>query len=182
MNKFNLIISFCLIFVLFASCAPDLTDDVEWAYYVAKNNSSGSCTTMEDGNMWSPMTSSTMDWDSAVSYCNNLTACGYSDWHLPTISELRTLIQNCSETVTGGSCEVTDECLALSSSSCFDWDVCQGCDSDFSGKYSKLGDTCDFWSSSTYVGNTYYAWYVNFNDGYVFNYLKTNSYYVRCVR
>ena len=39
MNKLSLIISFCLVFVLFSSCAPDLTDDVEWAYDVAKNNS-----------------------------------------------------------------------------------------------------------------------------------------------
>ena len=32
MNKLSMFLSFCLVFVLFSSCAPDLTDDVERAY------------------------------------------------------------------------------------------------------------------------------------------------------
>ena len=39
-----------------------------------------------------------------------------------------------------------------------------------------------FWSSSTYVGSTNYAWYVYFNDGDVNSNNKTNNYYARCVR
>ncbi len=186
MNKFNLILSFCLFFVLFSSCAPDLTDDVEWAYDVAKNNSgsgsgssSGSCTIMEDGNMWSPEASSIMDWSDAIDYCNNLTACGYSDWHLPTISELRTLIKNCSGTVTGGSCGVTDSCLSWDE--CRN-DACSGCGYDSDGKYSKLGATGEFWSSSTRSGNPNSAWFVSFREGSVLYVYKSYNYYVRCVR
>ena len=167
-------LSFCLIFLLFSSCAPDYTEDVEWAYDAAN-----SCTTI-DGNMWSHKASSTMHWDDAVSYCDSRTACGYSDWHLPTISELRTLIKNCSGTVTGGSCGVTDNCLSFSE--CRN-DACSGCDFDASGQYSKFGDIGWFWSSSTRSGNTYDAWRVDFNVGYVYGYHKGNSYYyVRCVR
>ena len=54
-------------------------------------------------------------------------------------------------------------------------------------KYNPASDFPDmpsqyFWSSSTYAGYTYYAWYVNFNDGNVDSSNKTDSRYVRCVR
>lgn len=40
-----------------------------------------------------------------------------------------------------------------------------------------------FWSSSPYVGNSYSAWSVNFNNGYVNYSLRLNgSYHVRLVR
>ena len=39
-----------------------------------------------------------------------------------------------------------------------------------------------FWSSSTYVANTYYAWLVFFNNGFVNYYYKTYGNNVRCVR
>lgn len=191
MNKFYLTICFCLSFLLLLSCGrPDLTEEVESAYDYAKGNSgsgsssdtdssSGSCTTI-DGNMWSPRSSSEMIWDDAVSYCDNLTACGYSDWHLPTISELRTLIQNCSGTVTGGSCGVTDSCL---SSSCWSEESCHSCSYEENGGHSKLGDTGWFWSSSVRSDSSDDAWFVHFSYGYVFDYsLKHGIGYVRCVR
>jgi len=39
-----------------------------------------------------------------------------------------------------------------------------------------------FWSSSSYAGDSYYAWYVDFYNGSVNSYDKTGSNYVRCVR
>jgi len=39
-----------------------------------------------------------------------------------------------------------------------------------------------FWSSSPYVGDSYSAWYVNFNYGFVLNYGRGNAVYVRLVR
>ena len=145
-------------------------------------SSSGSCTTI-DGYMWSPKASSIMDWESAVSYCNNLTECGYSDWHLPTISELRTLIKNCSGTqMPGGSCGVTDSCLSYSncwSDSCY-------CDyiENNGGYYSKLGDDDNvwLWSSSSQSDFTNFAWFVFFYHGSVSSNLKDGSHDVRCVR
>ena len=39
-----------------------------------------------------------------------------------------------------------------------------------------------YWSSTTYVYDSYYAWIVGFNNGYSGNYFKNVSNYVRCVR
>ena len=39
-----------------------------------------------------------------------------------------------------------------------------------------------YWSSTTYLANPNYAWYVFFNYGYDFAHNKTNTGYVRCVR
>ena len=194
MNKFYLTICFCLSFLLLFSCErPDLTSDVESAYDFTKiinsDSSSNLCTTI-DANMWSSKSSSEMDWDKAVAYCDNLTACGYSDWHLPTISELRTLIQNCSSNeMPDGSCGVIDtgdpstSCL---SSDCWTSETCSVCKNDSTGKYSKLGDTGYFWSSSVLSDYSFNAWYVDFNcGGYVDhgNYIhQISNCYVRCVR
>ncbi|MDH5716912.1 MAG: DUF1566 domain-containing protein, partial [Spirochaetia bacterium] len=38
-----------------------------------------------------------------------------------------------------------------------------------------------YWSSSTYVGNTSFAWYVHFSSGGVGYSTKSHSFYVRCV-
>lgn len=35
-----------------------------------------------------------ISWTGANSYCENLTLCGYSDWHMPTVEELETMYQN----------------------------------------------------------------------------------------
>ena len=169
---------------LFDYCYSDSSDygDTSSDYGdTSSDSSSGSCPTI-DGYMWSPLSSDTMYWDDAVVYCHNLTECGYSDWRLPTISELRTLIKNCSGTVTGGSCGVTDSCL---SSSCWDEDSCWSCSyDDDSGKYSRLGDDGNvwLWSSSTQSDRPDYAWFVSFKNGSVNGRYKTNGNDVRCVR
>ena len=147
------------------------------------NKSTGLCEIIcvqAAGKTWTEETSS-MTWEKAKDYCSNLTACGYSDWHLPTISELRSLIQNCPATQTGGECGVTNNCLSFSDCDNFSA-ACQGCDNDSSGKYSKLGDSSWLWSSSTLSDGTDSAWLVLFYDASVqFDY-KSNNDYVRCVR
>jgi VCBS repeat-containing protein len=39
-----------------------------------------------------------------------------------------------------------------------------------------------YWSATTYASDTSNAWYVYFDYGYDYNYYKTSTYYVRCVR
>ncbi|MBO4711859.1 DUF1566 domain-containing protein [bacterium] len=112
----------------------------------------------------------------ARDYCESLTEGGFEDWHLPTISELRTLIQNCPGTETSGSCGVTDNCLLKS---CWTQSDCYSCSS---GDHSKFGDTIWFWSSSIQSDNSDYAWLVYFNNGYVGNNTLDGGYSVRCAR
>ena len=139
------------------------------------------CKDSTSGLTWSARASSDMTWYDAKSYCESYSEGGLSGWHLPTISELRTLIHNCSKTETGGTCGVTDECLSYSE--CRN-DDCGGCtyDENNPGQYSKFGDASWFWSSSTRsdVGN--FAWRVDFSYGYVYINIKTSTNYVRCVR
>ncbi len=120
-----------------------------------------------------------MGWSDAKAYCKNLVEDGSSDWRLPTISELRTLIKNCPATETGGECGVTDDCLSWEA--CRN-NACRGCKYFEEGRYSKLGDTGDFWSSSEQSDSTGYAWSVNFNSGGVSYYDEDDDGDVRCVR
>ena len=94
-----------------------------------------------------------MQHPNAISYCSNLEEGGANNWRLPNISELRTLVQNCSNAVLGGTCNAVD--TGDSATSCLGPCLlsCSDCSSNGSGYYSKLGDTAEIWSSSTDPGN-----------------------------
>ncbi len=134
---------------------------------------------IENIHSWSKKATSKMNLSEAKRYCANLQEDGYSNWQLPTISEMRTLIKNCLETETGGSCKITDECLHYAD--CRN-EACAGCHNASDGRYSKLGDTGWFWSSSEPSDTTRDAWRVNYYDGQVSNGSKQRYNYVRCVR
>jgi hypothetical protein len=123
----------------------------------------------------------------AGTYCSGLTWAGYTGWRLPTISELRTLIQGCAATVTGGSCTVTDTCLN------------ESCDNSPCGGCSSMGNTATpvgaywpaaiggnpglYWSSELDADNpTSNGWQVDFTTGQVTYNSVTDNEYVRCIR
>ena len=135
------------------------------------------------GLTWSAKALNTMNWETASLYCKNLTESGYSDWKFPTISELRTLIQNCPGSQTGGACAVSDP-DHLASSNWSDDCYCEYKENN-GGYYSKLGDdnTVYLLSSSVLSDDSMRAWLVHFYNGSVSgNDRKNNRYYVRCVR
>lgn len=125
-------------------------------------------------NMWSEISNEKMIWNNAVFYCENMTDGDYSDWRLPTINELRTLIQNCSFTETDGACAVTDSNFELDG-----YYGCEGCDLNSSGLYSKIGDKTSLWSSSSISGP---GWRVNFSTADVFWSSYQAFDFVRCIR
>ena len=54
-------------------------------------NDDGTVTDTDTGMMWQQATSATMNWQSALSYCEDLDLGGYTDWRLPNIKELASL-------------------------------------------------------------------------------------------
>ena len=160
------------------------------------------CKDSSTNYIWSAKNTDGKTWQQAKDHCTGLNTSNYggysSGWHLPTISELRTLIQNCSGTqMPGGSCGVRDDEVVCLSSSCQGED-CYSC-SDSTGWHSKFGDTGAFWSSSFNPDIPCYAWTVNFSNGKVNTgsdgddeddvigntcggMYPRNVHYVRCVR
>ena len=127
---------------------------------------------------WSDCLQKYMNWNTAKNYCENLSEGGFTDWRLPNIDELRTLIQNHSGTQTGGTCKISEKAgrLALD-------DRTSDCNGRDGSNFSKLGDTDWFWSSSTRSDGINYAWYVGIGTGDVSSNDKSNiSTGVRCVR
>lgn len=124
-----------------------------------------------------------MIWVHAEPYCENLALAG-GGWHLPSISELRTLIRGCDATATGGPCGVTDSCLGYdcTGESCYDCDEGGGPNNGCFGP-AKLAGECEwYWSSSRVAGSTGGVWSVGFEWGCVENGGTSFSFYVRCVR
>jgi len=85
---------------------------------------------------------------------------GHCDWRIPTISELRSILQTPYPDCTASPC------------------IADG----FSGPVQAA----DTWSSSTVPNYPSYAWFVRFDDGFVVGYnpiiLKTSDMYARAVR
>lgn len=124
-----------------------------------------------DGLYLSDVSDSLM-WGRAVTYCENLGG------RLPTISELRTLIQNCPAIETDGECGVTDDCLSYED--CWS-DACTECEV---GNYSVLGYYGTFWSSSERSDETVSVWVITFTDGEITDYYTdtTQPFSAVCVK
>ena len=131
----------------------------------------------------------------AVETCKNLREGGFSDWRLPTIDELRTLVQNCPDSEPGGKCGVSEKC---SGKGCFD--RCgMGCkpvenanpaaarasrriqaSRGDSVKYSRFGDMGTLWSSTVF--DREYRWAIDFTTARIHFSQEFMYSGVRCVR
>ena len=114
-------------------------------------------------------------WSDAVSYCDNLTEEGYSDWRLPSQRELMMIwllggnsnvaSGDKNDTGVGGASKPVNTPYIYQQSSF----------TAFSAGY--------YWSATQDSGNSSRAWYVKFSDGDTYHYgIKTDNDYVRCVR
>ena len=129
-----------------------------------RNNDVEKCLSLKDPEtdlIWSKKTG-VMTWGEAVSYCNDMNKDGENIWHLPTISELRTLVRNCEGTVFGGSCGIDDDCL--NDARCNQGGHCEECSEKANeiGYYSKFFEFDDLWSSSEVGDEENSAWYIDF--------------------
>ena len=170
-----------------------------------RDNGDGTVTDLGSGLVWEKKPSTgLLIWSKAKAHC----AGKGGGWRLPTISELRSLIRGCPNTMTGGACKVTDSCLSYS---CFVKDDCWRCSSrkgpEQYGYHQdpilEQGIGSRFWSSPpradnpfrallvlfgvggmSYEGadNPYRAWFVDFGVGGVSYEGVVMAYGVRCVR
>ena len=129
-----------------------------------------------------------MNFTDAQTHCENLTDKGYTDWRLPTISELRTLILDCDTTkMPGGTCNLREDselvCLSVSSDECAAIPTCNSC-GNTAGTHSKFGETSWIWSSSAVADENMAGqiFSVNFRNAGINFQVDTNTNAVRCVR
>jgi hypothetical protein len=117
------------------------------------DNDDGTVTDTETGLMWQQDEAGQMNWESALSYCENLELAGYDDWRLPNINELQSLVDY-------SNWDPAIDIVAFPTTESF-W----------------------YWSSTTHSRETKGTWGVYFGHGgvvYLSN--KSNSYYMRAVR
>jgi len=130
---------------------------VAWPDPRFTDNSDGTMTDNLTGLMWTKnanLPGDTTYWQQALDYANNLTLAGYSDWRLPNVNELESLI-NANE--------------ANSAT----WLNAQG--------FTNV-QACCYWSSTTVAVDTVYAWFVGMDYGGVSYYYKSSYDYVWPVR
>ena len=130
-------------------------------------------------------------WQAGREYCELLELSGYSDWRLPSIGELRSIVRGCFRTVPGGTCGVDDDYTEFS---CYVWEDCTGCRElqgpdergcywwpDLSGS-SQPNRYCYYYWSSTDFNNGESAWFIYFDTGVVSYATKLDSHFARCAR
>ena len=131
-----------------------------------------------DNLFWSDRSSSEMNWNSAKQYCEDLSEGGFTDWRLPNIDELRTLVIDNPGTETGGACLISRKKNKLARDN-----MTRACNGRRDGNnHTRLGDKGWFFSSSTTSDDPIYVWLLNFQNGKIDYHFKSHKYSVRCVR
>lgn len=122
---------------------------------VGKDNDT-SCSGTASGYNWYQATGtySAISNPSSQNVCGSLNLSGYNDWRLPTNKELTTILDSA---IPGGAPTINTTFFPNTLA----W---------------------PYWTSTTWVGQDYAAWRVNFQFGDDGTYYKQTGYYVRCVR
>lgn len=132
------------------------------------------------GQMWQKVPpAQKMSQTQGAAYCSKLLAPRGLEWRLPTIDELRSLVEVCSDTASGGGCGVTSECT---NPTICRTPVCDGCEkTDTCYWFGKMAGSCiyPYLSSTLSSSITRDPWWLHYQNAYV-GYMKRNG-WVRCV-
>lgn len=79
------------------------------------------------GLLWqTPVRLNVLSWSQAQAFCEALVLGDQTDWRLPNITELRTLVRGCDLTQPAGPCQVSESCTSAFADC--GWESCQaGC-------------------------------------------------------
>lgn len=128
-----------------SDCTPGYTD-----------NGDGTITDSCANLVWQKESGDSLTWADSNTYCSNLVLANQSDWRLPNISELNSIIE---------------------------YDKAPALDPSFVYKtYEATPDRSFNWSSTTYLQNDSRAWVVEFYTGDTGTLYKGESLFPRCVR
>ncbi|MBW2709448.1 MAG: DUF1566 domain-containing protein, partial [Deltaproteobacteria bacterium] len=130
------------------------------AFAAYQDNGNGTVTDTSTGLIWQQDTArdgqgnyDTMTWEEALAYCEALNLGGHTDWRLPTIKELGSLV-----------------------------DLSRYLPSINTTFFPNTVSSSGYWSSTTGANGTHNAWGVYFRNGSDDHFHKSSSRYVRSVR
>ena len=174
------------------TCTDSFGEEIDCKTVKWSDDTYNACHTIND-TTWSPLSSGTMNWEEASAYCENLSVCGYTDWRLPNIDELRKLVKNCPKMEPAGECMISEDNLLsyMEAKETGAWDdeacVCSRSDyPEIPGYFSEIDDSnIELWSSSEVTDETNKVWNLRFNLSHSVDIIsedtqRTSS--VRCVR
>lgn len=92
-------------------------------------------------------------WDGALTACEGLNYATYTDWRLPNVRELQSIV-----------------------------DYGTAASAKINGTYFMNTQPNSYWSATTYIPNSLNAWDVRFGTGGAGNAVKTGTTFIRCVR
>ena len=144
------------------------------------------CEDPATGIIWSEIILTQMDWGNAKAYCEDLDEGGYTDWRLPNIDEMRTVIRNCSQMISGGECPVSELNGNASGAGNYDSDerrlACSCSGSDDAGTESIIGNRHKvLWTSTIVSDMPVYAWTLDSNLSLSIE-TKDSKAFMHCVR
>ncbi len=131
----------------------DIQAGVAWPSQRFVDNGDGTVTDQLTGLMWIKDETAQMTWQAALDYVKTLSTGSHTDWRLPNVEEMRSLVDNSQYSPSLPQGHPFTNVLA-------------------SG----------YWSSTTLANGTGDAWGVHFTNGYVYGHDKPDYDYVRAVR
>ncbi len=141
------------------------------------------CNDYELGLQWRTNSSGSMRFrDDLAGRCGTLDDASVTGWRVPTITELRSLVEGCT---LADACGVNNQCLE---SSCWDHDCDARCvlnEGPRDGCYlaDELEGPCGaYWSSDGVTGEEHLGWVQDFRDASIASFPNTVNAELRCVR
>ena len=116
------------------------------------DNGDGTVSDSRTGLMWQQDSAGSMAWAEAVAYCSRLSLAGYDDWRLPSLDELKSIVNG----------DFSDPAIDTT--------------------FFPDTKSDHYWSSAKSDFQSNQAWHLDFARGHAYEGFTLQQYYVRAVR